>query len=139
MEKENNEFKVVEFSLGVKEIVLVTENENLAKVFLLINDYTKTECEDTFNEIIEKELYNHRIKQILSRITDETVIKAGKPLASHPKNLILSTIRVPPNTIRPDIRKLGGNRSNNSDITSFTKNIVELNNDNNIINYEITN
>lgn len=81
------------------------------------------------NEIREIELYNHRIKEILSQVTNETILKVGRNINSHPRNLILYTIRVPPNTIRPDIRKLGGNRSNNSDITSFTKNLVELNND----------
>ena len=30
-------------------------------------------------------------------------------------------------TIRPDIRRMGGNRSNNSDITALTKTIVEIN------------
>jgi DNA-directed RNA polymerase II subunit RPB1 len=73
------------------------------------------------------ELYNHEIKTILSRISDETVSFMGKPLRSHPKKFILDTIRVAPNTIRPDIRRVGGNRSNNSDITALTKNIVEIN------------
>ena len=75
----------------------------------------------------KQELFNHQIQAILGRITDDTVLKMGKPLISHPKKLILDTIRVAPNTIRPDIRRIGGNRSNNSDITALTKNIVEIN------------
>ena len=55
-----------------------------------------------------EELFNHEIKQILDRISDDTVKFLG-------------------NTIRPDIRRVGGNRSNNSDITALTKNIVEIN------------
>jgi DNA-directed RNA polymerase beta' subunit len=74
-----------------------------------------------------EELYNHEIKNILNRITDETVLKMGKPLRSHPKKFILDIIRVAPNTIRPDIRRVGGSRSNNSGITALTKNIVEIN------------
>jgi DNA-directed RNA polymerase II subunit RPB1 len=73
------------------------------------------------------ELFNHEIKQILNKISDDTVKFLGKPLRSHPKKFILDVIRVAPNTIRPDIRRVGGNRSNNSDITALTKNIVEIN------------
>jgi DNA-directed RNA polymerase II subunit RPB1 len=73
------------------------------------------------------EIYNHEIKTILNKISDETVLFIGKPLRSHPKKFILDVIRVAPNTIRPDIRRVGGNRSNNSDITALTKNIVEIN------------
>ena len=36
-------------------------------------------------------------------------------------------LRAPPNAIRPDIRRLGGSRSNNNDITALLKNIVEIN------------
>jgi len=75
----------------------------------------------------KEELYNHEIKSILEKISDETVLFMGKPLRSHPKKFILSTIRIAPNTIRPDIRRIGGNRSNNSDITALTKNIIEIN------------
>jgi DNA-directed RNA polymerase II subunit RPB1 len=75
----------------------------------------------------KEELFNHDIKNILERISDETVLFMGKPLRSHPKKFILDTIRVAPNTIRPDIRRVGGNRSNNSDITALTKNIIEIN------------
>jgi DNA-directed RNA polymerase beta' subunit len=75
----------------------------------------------------KEEIYNHEIKIILDRISDKTVQFLGKPLRSHPKKFILSTIRVAPNTIRPDIRRVGGNRSNNSDITALAKNIIEIN------------
>jgi DNA-directed RNA polymerase II subunit RPB1 len=73
------------------------------------------------------ELYNHLIRDIFGRITDETVLSIGKPIICHPRNFILDIIRAPPNTIRPDIRRVGGSRSNNSDITALMKNIVEIN------------
>jgi len=75
----------------------------------------------------KEELFNHQIRDILNRIYNETVLKLQKPLKSHPKNFILDIIRVAPNTIRPDIRRAGGIRSNNNDITAFTKKIVEIN------------
>lgn len=81
----------------------------------------------TPNGIKKEILYNHVIKNILSRISNETVLKVGKEIKCHPRNLVLEIIRIAPNTIRPDIRKIGGSRSNNSDITALTKNIVEIN------------
>jgi DNA-directed RNA polymerase II subunit RPB1 len=75
----------------------------------------------------KEELYNHLIREIFGRISNETVRKMQKSENSHPKNFILDIIRVAPNAIRPDIRKVGGSRSNNSDITALTKNIVEIN------------
>lgn len=73
------------------------------------------------------ELFNHEIKNILNKISDETVLKVGKPVRSHPKNFILSVIRVPSNVIRPDVRKIGGFKTNNDEITAFLKNIIEIN------------
>ncbi len=73
------------------------------------------------------ELYNHHIRKILERIRPDTVIKLGKPLRSHPRNFIMTTIAAPPNTIRPDIKRIGGTRSSNSDTTSLLKTIVEIN------------
>ncbi len=74
-----------------------------------------------------EELYNHNIRKILERIRPETVIKLGKPLRSHPRNFIVTTIPAPPNTIRPDIKRIGGTRSSNSDTTSLMKTIEEIN------------
>lgn len=73
------------------------------------------------------ELFNHIIRDILGRISNETVTKLQKPLSAHPKNFMLDIMRVPPNTIRPDIRRQGGIRSNNNDITALTKKMVEIN------------
>jgi DNA-directed RNA polymerase subunit A' len=75
----------------------------------------------------KEEFYNNDIERVLQRIKDNTVIYMGKPLRSHPSKFILRTIRVPPNTIRPDIRRIGGARSSNSDTTSLLKTIVEIN------------
>lgn len=77
--------------------------------------------------IRREELFNHEIEKILSRITDETVMSMAKPLRSHPKKFIIRTIRVPPNTIRPDIRRLGSTRNANSDTTNILKTIIEIN------------
>lgn len=75
----------------------------------------------------KKEFYNHQINEVLQKIADEDVILMGKPLRSHPKKFILKTICAPPNTIRPDIKRVGGSRSSNSDTTSLLKTIFEIN------------
>lgn len=76
----------------------------------------------------KEEFFNHDIERVVQKISDNTVIYMGKPKRSHPNKFILRTIKIPPNTIRPDIRRIGGARSSNSDTTSLLKTIVEINN-----------
>jgi len=71
-------------------------------------------------------LLNTEIEAVLSKISDDTVLKLGKNLDSHPKKFVLRTLRVPPVTIRPDIKKIKGGRSNNNDLTTILKNMVTL-------------
>ena len=81
------------------------------------------------NKIIIKKLefFNHEIEMVLQKIKNETVIKLGKPIISHPSKFIIRRVKVPPNTIRPDIKRIGGARSSNSDTTSLLKIMVEIN------------
>ncbi len=74
----------------------------------------------------ERRIYNTEIEEIFSKISDNTVLKLGKTLSSHPKKYVLRVIRAPPVTIRPDIKKIKGGRSNNNDLTTILKNIVNL-------------
>jgi DNA-directed RNA polymerase II subunit RPB1 len=74
----------------------------------------------------ERRLYNNEIENIFSKISNETVLKVGKSIDAHPKKYILRVIRAPPVTIRPDIKKIKGGRSNNNDLTTILKNIVNL-------------
>lgn len=73
------------------------------------------------------EFYNHDIKRVLECITPEMLEMFGIPERSHPKNFIMTSIAVPPNTIRPDIHRLGGTRSSNSDTTTLLKTIADIN------------
>lgn len=72
-------------------------------------------------------LHPHQIKAVFNKISNETCLKLGKPLECHPRKFILDNLRAPPNTIRPDIKKLGGGRSNNNDVTVLLQNIVKMN------------
>lgn len=67
------------------------------------------------------------ISKVLNSISDETTLAFGKPLASHPRNLVLDFLNVPPNTIRPDIRNMGGSKSDTNTITILLQNIIKLN------------
>lgn len=72
-------------------------------------------------------LLNHEIKIILDRISDETIRLFGILPECSPKNLILNVIPVPPNTLRPDSRKISGIKSSGSDTTNILKNIFDIN------------
>jgi DNA-directed RNA polymerase II subunit RPB1 len=76
-----------------------------------------------------EEFYNHDILKFVQRIKLSTVKYFGLPVSSAPHNMIIQNIRVPPNTLRPDIRRIGvgGNRSSISDITVLVKMIKEIN------------
>jgi DNA-directed RNA polymerase II subunit RPB1 len=100
--------------------------------YQVIRDKSKTFTflrikEDGKRVIEKKEFFNHEIKAVLEKISDETVLKMGKPLRCHPRNFILTTVNAPPNSIRPDIKRIGGARSSNSDTTSLMKTIFEIN------------
>ena len=76
-----------------------------------------------------EQMFNTEIATIFSRISAESVAKMGRPINSHPSNLILTNICVPPNSIRPDTRRGSGVRTTSSDITTIVKTIVEVNNE----------
>jgi DNA-directed RNA polymerase beta' subunit len=75
----------------------------------------------------KEEFYNHEIEQVMQRVTCSTVLEMGYPLRSHPNKFILRSIKAPPNTMRPDVRRIGGARSSNPDTTSLMKQIIEIN------------
>ena len=73
------------------------------------------------------ELFNHEIEHILSRIPLHVLQELNVPRECAPSNFILRTIRAPPNTIRPDMRRSGSSKANISDITACLKTLVEYN------------
>lgn len=75
---------------------------------------------------ISRRILNTEIEVILNKISNETVTSLGKPLDSHPNRFVLRTLRVPPVTIRPDIKKIKGGRSNNNDLTTILKNMLNF-------------
>jgi DNA-directed RNA polymerase II subunit RPB1 len=77
-------------------------------------------------ESLSRTLFNHEIKRVLDKISDETVEKLRIPQRSHPRHFVLDSIRCPPNSIRPDIRRFAGGRTNNHTTTAMLKAIMEI-------------
>lgn len=71
-------------------------------------------------------LYPHIIKQILERVTDDTVKSLGKSAESHPNKFVLEALLIPATTIRPDVKKIGGGRSTNDDLTTMLQALIKI-------------
>ncbi len=78
-------------------------------------------------QISSRTILPHEAGEILSKISDETVEKMGKSIASHPRNAVIWDIQVPGVTIRPDVKKIGGGRSTNDDLTTMLQIISKKN------------
>ncbi len=82
----------------------------------------------SFGKVEREEIYNHVILDILRRVSDETLNKIGWVERNRPQNLILEAIKIIPNTARPYIKRQAGARINSSDdITTLTKQLIEIN------------
>lgn len=72
----------------------------------------------------EVRIYNHEIEEIFNKVSQDTVELLGKEL--HPRTFILRSIIVSPVTIRPEIKKIHGNKSNNNNTTTMLKSIMAV-------------
>lgn len=84
---------------------------------------------DGEDRIHREQIMNREIAIMLDRITPETLSKVGRNMDSHPRKFILSTLNVPANTMRPDMKRTGGGKSSANDTTILLKTIVAANND----------
>ncbi len=73
---------------------------------------------------LEDRVDNIVIESVLNKVTNETVQILKKTY--HPKVLINRILRVPAVTLRPDVKKYNGSRSNNNDTTTFLKSIMMI-------------
>lgn len=74
----------------------------------------------------QSELLNIQIRDIFDRIRDETVLRVGKDISSHPRKLILSTIRIPPTTMRP--YNLSSSAKSNTNLVTEIFKLIQSNN-----------
>ena len=72
-------------------------------------------------------LYPDAIRAILARIPDSAVEALGRGPEAAPSKLILRVIKVPPNTIRPGVRRFGGTGSSYHDSTNLLQHLVKRN------------
>lgn len=72
-------------------------------------------------------IYPDTIKAIFERVSDADCEALGRSLNVHPRNLILRTINIPPNTIRPGMKSFTGAGNSNHDITNLLQHIVRRN------------
>ncbi|MHB2027952.1 MAG: hypothetical protein ACYCPT_03945 [Acidimicrobiales bacterium] len=73
-------------------------------------------------------LYPHLVEQILIPVLETDVLALGKPIESHPRNFVLRSIKVPPTTMRSDLRKIGGVKNISDDLTGMLSLIIKANN-----------
>jgi DNA-directed RNA polymerase II subunit RPB1 len=95
--------------------------------YVSINIEIRSKSDEDSKTIVTK-LFPHHILEIFNRISDETVLLMGKPVDCHPKKFVLTVLRASPNSIRPDIKKMSGGRSNSNDLTVLMQYIVKTNN-----------
>lgn len=107
----------------------ITKNKGEALIiYAEYYDMKMVNGKKTFHVRKKEEIPNTKIKNILDKISDETVLMLGKSLICHPKKLIIDTLGVSPNVIRPDKKKTSTNNAFNSDITTLLQGVVDINN-----------
>lgn len=74
-----------------------------------------------------RKLYPHSLKSAFEKVPDATVEALGRPLSSHPRNMLLRTIQMPPNTIRPGVKSFGAGATSYHDITNLLQHMVKRN------------
>jgi DNA-directed RNA polymerase II subunit RPB1 len=88
----------------------------------------RAQYKDKTLEQAEK-LMPHTIRKYFDRIADETVLALGRTLNVHPRKWIHTLIQVPPVTIRPGVRSMGGGAQAASyhDLTNMIQQMVSRN------------
>lgn len=76
----------------------------------------------------EGKLYPNHVKNILDKISNETVAMLGKdPIKAHPRKFILTKFKIPSVTIRPDTKKGSTGRNDNNETTTLIQTIIRRN------------
>lgn len=100
-----------------REVLKLVKNNNRD---LLIHYYVG----DVNNKKI---LYTHLIEQYLNKITYDDVALIGLPEKNHPRHLIMNSLYVPTNLIRPDVKQIANEKVASDQITSYIQLILRVN------------
>ena len=106
----------------------VTYNKDRKLPEVNMRDKSKKLSESSVEETKPRLLLPMHIYEIFSRVENETVEKFGLPIKSHPRKLIIKALRIAPNTVRPENRVSGLQRSVGNEITIALTNIIKDNN-----------
>jgi DNA-directed RNA polymerase II subunit RPB1 len=108
---------------------VVKEKTDSVSIFMEIYEQKNAAAQSTAKSklLARTALYPHIIQTIFEKIDNNTLTQMGKPMECHPRKFILSTLRVPPNTIRPDVKKINAGRSNSNDLTILLQSIMKIN------------
>lgn len=104
---------------------VVTRNKE--KPMMILAEERSSEKGKSGFAISTHKLYPHRIANIFNKIKNETVVSLGKSIKSHPRNFILHVVKIPPVSLRPDVRKVGVSRASGGDLTTLIQNIIKEN------------
>ena len=96
-------------------------------VSIVLDHFEKNKITGKPELVSTRLMYPHEILPIFDRVHNETVLELGKTPICHPRNLILQVLRVPPNSIRPDVKNIEGSRSSSNDLTVLIQSIVRIN------------
>lgn len=123
--------KVIAKDVPTKKIVLCVhcgaEHPHVTKDTADYVSILQETYDATGKAISKTPLFPHEIAAIFKKVKSTTVARIGQAQDSHPSNYVLTHVRAPPNTIRPNINKIGGGRSNNNDLTVLMQAIMKLN------------
>lgn len=105
------------------------EKDKNDNVTILTKTYKK--ADNGKDEVVDEiaVLRPHIVLSIFNKISNETLAILNQDIRCHPKNLIYRVLRVPPNCVRPDMKKIDNKRSNSNDATIYLQSIVNMNKD----------
>lgn len=66
-------------------------------------------------------------ENVFAKVPTSVVANMGRNADTHPTNLTLRVLQVPPTPIRPDVKKIGSGRSTNNELTTMIQIIVKKN------------
>jgi DNA-directed RNA polymerase beta' subunit len=72
-------------------------------------------------------LYPNTLRAIFERVTDANCKLLGRTANTHPRNLVLRVINIPPTTIRPGVKSFTGTGNSNADSTNLLQHLAKRN------------
>jgi len=117
-----------QFCVHCHKIHPFIEKDKSDNITIIAKIFDRDEVEKVEKEVEAQILWPHDVAKIFNKISNETLFALGQDELCHPKRMIIRYLRVPPNCIRPDMKKIDNKRSNSNDATIYLQTIVNINN-----------